>query len=441
MATPIPQASWLRGLNVERQMRIADGLAAALAISLPWSTSATSLFALLWLIAVIPLLDLTSLRREISTPAGGFPVLLWVLGVIGMLWAVDVPFKERLGGLGSFHKLLFIPLLLIQFRRSTRGAWVLIGYLASCSALLAASWADMLQPMLFRQPIWTSRLQGVVVKDYIAQDMEFVVCAILFAALAMRAWRDRLRRHAGALLFLAVIFAVNILYNGSSRTALLIGAALLLLFVWRIPGRNGRIWIVLGVLAAGAAAWPLTSQLRTNVANMWNEVQTFKPEAARTRAGERMIFWRKSIDFISTAPILGHGTGSIPDQFRRSAEGLTGMAGVASANPHNQTFAVAIQLGLVGAAVLLAMWLTHLLMFRGPGLAAWVGLVVVTQNIIGSLVNSHLFDFTHGWSYVVGVGVAGGVVLANGRQGAERLQPPASAPDATGATPPGGTGG
>jgi len=134
MADPIPQGSWLRGLNVERQTRIADGSAAALAISLPWSTSATSLLALLWLIAVIPLLDLTTLRREISTPAGGFPVLLWVLGVIGMLWAVDVPFKERLGGLSSFHKLLFIPLLMIQFRRSTRGAWVLIGYLASCSA-------------------------------------------------------------------------------------------------------------------------------------------------------------------------------------------------------------------------------------------------------------------------------------------------------------------
>jgi len=428
MADPIPQGSWLRGLNVERQTRIADGSAAALAISLPWSTSATSLLALLWLIAVIPLLDLTTLRREISTPAGGFPVLLWVLGVIGMLWAVDVPFKERLGGLSSFHKLLFIPLMMIQFRRSTRGAWVLTGYLASCSALLVASWADLLLPMLLRQPIQTGRFQGVVVKDYIAQDMEFVVCAFLFAALAMRAWRDQRRWRAGAMAFLAVIFVANVLYNGSSRTALLIVAALLVLFAWRIPSRNERIWIVLAVLAAGVVAWPLTSQLRTNVATMWNEIQSFKPEAARTRAGERIIFWQKSIDFISTAPILGHGTGSITDQFRRSAEGLTGMAGVASANPHNQTFAVAIQLGLVGTAVLFAMWMTHLLMFRGPGLAAWVGLVVVTQNVIGSLVNSHLFDFTHGWSYVVGVGVAGGIVLANGRQSAETLQRPAAAP-------------
>jgi hypothetical protein len=33
------------------------------------------------------------------------------------------------------------------------------------------------------------------------------------------------------------------------------------------------------------------------------------------------------------------------------------------------------------------------------------------QNIVGSLFNSHLFDFLQGWVYVVGVGVAGGVAL------------------------------
>jgi hypothetical protein len=43
--------------------------------------------------------------------------------------------------------------------------------------------------------------------------------------------------------------------------------------------------------------------------------------------------------------------------------------------------------------------------------AAWVGLLIVTQNIVGSFFNSHLFDFLQGWTYVLGVGVAGGMVL------------------------------
>ena len=41
----------------------------------------------------------------------------------------------------------------------------------------------------------------------------------------------------------------------------------------------------------------------------------------------------------------------------------------------------------------------------------WIGLVIVVQNIVGSLFNSHLFDFGQGWVYVLGVGVAGGMAL------------------------------
>jgi O-antigen ligase len=61
--------------------------------------------------------------------------------------------------------------------------------------------------------------------------------------------------------------------------------------------------------------------------------------------------------------------------------------------------------------VLYAMWWLHLLMFRGDGLVTWIGLLVVVQNILTSLFNSHLFDFHEGWIYVLGVGIAGGMTL------------------------------
>ncbi len=88
-----------------------------------------------------------------------------------------------------------------------------------------------------------------------------------------------------------------------------------------------------------------------------------------------------------------------------------GAAGVATVNPHSQIFGVAIQLGLAGAAVLLAMWTAHYFLFRTAGWAAWAGTVVVVENVVSSLVHSHLFDFMHGWLYVFGVGVVGGLVL------------------------------
>ena len=38
----------------------------------------------------------------------------------------------------------------------------------------------------------------------------------------------------------------------------------------------------------------------------------------------------------------------------------------------------------------------------------------MVQNIFTSLFNSHIFDFNEGWMYVLGVGIAGGMMLKTG---------------------------
>jgi O-antigen ligase len=49
--------------------------------------------------------------------------------------------------------------------------------------------------------------------------------------------------------------------------------------------------------------------------------------------------------------------------------------------------------------------------------------VLVVQNIVGSLFNSHLFDFVQGWTYVFGVGVLGGMVLRQTAAAAQARAP------------------
>jgi hypothetical protein len=131
-----------------------------------------------------------------------------------------------------------------------------------------------------------------------------------------------------------------------------------------------------------------------------------------TSLGLRLEFWRKSLGFFAEAPIKGHGTGSTRGLFEqvKTGSGYQASAEVIG-NPHNQTLNVAVQWGVIGIAVLYATWILHLLLFRGDGLAYWVGLLVVVQNVFTSLFNSHLFDFHEGWMYVIGVGVAGGMVI------------------------------
>ena len=96
--------------------RLAEYLAVAVVVSLPWSTSATSVLVVLWLLAVVPTLEIGELRRVVLTPAGSLPLLVVALAVLGMLWA-DVPWAERFDGVAAFAKLAVIPLLITQFRR------------------------------------------------------------------------------------------------------------------------------------------------------------------------------------------------------------------------------------------------------------------------------------------------------------------------------------
>ena len=52
--------------------------------------------------------------------------------------------------MSGFHKLLVIPLLLVQFRRPAQAHYVLVGFLFSCTILLIFSSASVLWPAVER---------------------------------------------------------------------------------------------------------------------------------------------------------------------------------------------------------------------------------------------------------------------------------------------------
>ncbi|HZP68492.1 MAG TPA: O-antigen ligase family protein [Pseudolabrys sp.] len=346
------------------------------------------------------------------TPAGGLPVLLVLLGVAGCAWA-DVSWFERWKGFDSFVKLLAIPFLLTQFRRSERGAWVFAGYLFSCVALVMASFIVLAIPALADRLMHTDY---VLVKNAATQSGEFVTCifGLLYLALARNGSQTRLVLFGIALVVVAML--ASIFYVATGRTALVVFLILLILFATRTLPAKGIAVVASVAILVGGTAWISSPYLRGRTQAIWTDLDHYAASYTMTSSGERLVFWTKSIDFIRQSPFAGHGTGSIHSQFQKSAAGQTGAAGEASTNPHNQTFAVGIQLGLVGIIVLWAMWIAHLAMFRGDHLVSWIGVVVVIQNVVGSLFNSHLFDFVQGWTYVVGVGVAGGMMLGAKRR-------------------------
>jgi O-antigen ligase len=348
-------------------------------------------------------------------------VLLAIFAAAGMAWA-DVGMGERFHGLESFLRLTLIPVLFVQFRRSDRGLWVGAAFLASAVVLLACSFVMI----NMADALTLGRGYGVPVKDDIIQSGIFTLCAFALFHIAFTQWSADRRGVAAICLALGLLFIANMIYVVTSRTALVVIPALYVLFAFHCGLHRRSFLAIAAYVAIGLAAlgvvWATSNHLRGRVTFVSREINEHVATGADTSSGARLEFWKYSLRVVTETPVFGHGTGTITEQFRRHADGPTGAT---ATNPHNQIFTVAIQLGAVGVIILLAMWAAHWLMFTSPGLPAWIGIMVVTQNIISCQFNSHLLDFTQGWLYVFGVGVFGGTVL---RQKGERATGEVPAP-------------
>jgi O-antigen ligase len=384
------------------------------AASIPWSTTAVAILMIVWFFVLIPTIEPHLFLRFLEHPACFLPIAFFALAVIGTLWA-DGPWPARLHGISPVTKLLAIPFLFYHFGRSTRGMWVFAAFLISCALLQAMSWIVAFDPRLaFRAALhedyYGVAINGVPVKNYIDQSQGFALCAVALAYPIVTLLREKRNLSAALLLAISLSFVANMTFVIVSRTALATLPIMLAVFaLLHLRWRNVVIILCVTTVFTGLA-WAMSSQLRWKAQTVLMDYQLYEKQDAPTSVGLRLEFWKKSLRFFSEAPILGHGTGSTRGLFEEAAVDHFGAAAQVIGNPHNQTLNVAVQWGTIGIVILYAMWLQHLLLFRGEGMAAWIGLMVVVQNFLTSVFNSHLFDFQEGWMYVLGVGVAGGLL-------------------------------
>jgi O-antigen ligase len=326
------------------------------------------------------------------------------------LWA-ESPWSERIHGINPVVKLIAIPFLLYHFERTQRGVWVFSGFLVSCALLMGLSWIVWFEPAM---KVSFTDSDGVPVKNYIDQSQAFALCMFAMAPLIL-VWCNE-RRYALAAAGAALVLGLfaDMMFVATARTALVYMPVMLVLFALRYL-RKREIALVFGcTVLVAILIWFTSPFLRGRISDISIEYRAYQHNAAASTA-DRLEYWQKSLKLFAEAPLFGHGTGSTRQLFEREAAGHSGLAAAVVSNPHNQTLNVAVQWGLIGVIVLYAMWLCHLLLFLGgKSFAAWVGLLVVVQNVVSSLLNSHLFDFGEGWIYVLGVGVAGGMVLRRG---------------------------
>jgi hypothetical protein len=359
----------------------------------------------LWLLVVLPTVRWPEFFEALRAPASYLPLAFLALAMAGLFWTDDT-WPVGIQGFVPVSKLLAVPLLLYHYERSERGHWVLLAFLAACVLLMGLSWVTYFAD-------WKpspSGLAGVPVRNYIDQSHEFALCLFVMAPLLLSFAANGHRAWTFACAAVMLGFYLDMRFVATSRTAFVYLPVLLILFAVKYLNRRHAIYFLLFAAVVEFGVLLSSPYLRDRVVRTVQDYKVDRDTNTATSNGLRLAYWRVSIRSISEAPVFGHGTGSTQQLFSREAEGKSGEWANIIRNPHNQTLYVAIQWGVLGCLVLYAMWYFHLQLFRGSFFASWIGLVIVVQNFISSLLNSHLFDFHEGWIYVLGVGVAGGIV-------------------------------
>ena len=316
-----------------RLARAADWLAVGVAVAMPWSISISQILTVAWLVALVPTLDVAIDAARAAEPgrrAAGRCSGCWRSPECS---GPNVPWSERLAGFEGFHKLLVIPLLLAQFRRSERGIYVVYGFFASCTALLLASWGLM--------ALWKccsvyvpGKIPGLLVKDYIAQSTEFLICASALLGVCGRSLARAAPQACGRSGAAGGFFLGNIFYIAPGRTALVVLAAaadhfrLPLFWLEGRPRRMSR-----GCRARRCRVDGIAVPARARDGEYRRKCAPIETGNAISSSGIRLEIWKKSLAFIADGagarPWHRLDPGAIPP--RGGGRGRLGPAGDTSA--------------------------------------------------------------------------------------------------------------
>jgi O-antigen ligase len=317
-------------------MLYVDVIAVLVAVVLPWSTSGVAIGMVLWFIALAATLEPRPFLRSLRRPICALPIALIGLAALGTLWS-DASWGVRVHALSPVTKLLALPFLFYHFKRSRRGMWVFMAFLASCTLLMLVSWVVAFDPSLSLKRPDEAGGRGIFIKNYIAQSQEFALCAVALAYPIFNLLRAKRNWQVLMLCAIALGFIVNMAFVIVSRTAMVTMPIMLAVFAllhlrWRTS------LLVFGTLAVLAGlVWATSPQLQWTTETFLRDYRLYKSDNVPTSIGLRLEFWKKSLDFFAEAPVVGHGTGATRGLFEKAASGGAYSAtSQVIGNPHNR---------------------------------------------------------------------------------------------------------
>jgi len=315
-------------------------------------------------------------------PVALWSLLLFACFIVGASYG-DATSSDAIAMLKKYRELLFIPLLLpfLTEQRYRNWAW---------SAFMVASVVTLLGSQLMSMKVFCVESQCLpYFKSYITHG----ILIAFFAFFLMHKAFDSKGMMRIVLLVTLLLCLYNLFFIAAGRTGQLIFLSLSLLFALQRFTKQGLLLAVL-TLAIFLGGFITFSDKATRIKEGAATVQSHlqgQPQKGEFSMGERLTFWKYSLQLIAEKPLFGQGTGNFTKAYQR----VSGEAN--HNNPHNEFLLITEQLGAVGLLFYLGfLGSQYYYASRLPNQDKWLAQGMLVALMISSLFNSPLLDHTEG---------------------------------------------
>ena len=329
--------------------KINSWLIPLVAFSVPVSTSAVTILAMLvvffWLLEA----DYDRKWREISSNKVCLAVLLYLgLYLIGLLWSENI--SSEMGMFKKQWKLFLMPVFLTALSGEHRGR-VVYGFLAGLLLMMSGTylaWFDLMHYGGVTPEHPTRKLYHVVYNPMLALGFYLVMHELLWG-----------RKSVGLRLVLTVLaltMALNMFITEGriGQVAFFALIAVLLLQYFRKKLYWGLLLSVIILPLFFAAGFKYSPTFHNRVTAAVEEVEQFKYNP-QTSIGYRLHFWKISWEIIKDNPWFGVGTTDFKNSYWLKNKEISPKV-MSTDNPHNQYVLIMCQFGVLGLAALLGIF-------------------------------------------------------------------------------------
>ncbi len=367
--------------------------------SLPISTAATNVFMGLTLITWTLAGGYKTRVKQLSGNWFSYGVvLLFAVICVGGTYSTGST-NEIFFQIHKYAKILFILPAITLLQNEKWQRYALIAFSGAMLLTLTLSLITVVWPLPFIQSTANGPTTNhFVFKDHIAQNLMMSFFALLLAVSALFA-KDLTKKFV--LFSLAILAAVDILFFVAGRTGFISLALNALVLIFFLSGTKQKISGLLVFFIVAALALQYSDNFRGRVELAVTEFRS-QDRKELTSVGQRVEFFKKSVELVKERPVFGFGTGSYAREFCRIADS-TEWCEAGRFHPHNQFIAFLVQLGVIGfiaylifiaAAIKSALYQSRPIQICGLGLVATL--------IADSMTHAPLFLVTEAQFFILG---------------------------------------